>query len=93
VQILSLPLVMPLPKDDPGFAIRFARDVNGDLAGLITKHPDRFGAFATLPMNTPEDALTELRYALDDLGLGGVTVPSNADGHYLRQPFWEPILA
>jgi aminocarboxymuconate-semialdehyde decarboxylase len=61
VQILSLPFVMPLPWHDPGFAVRFAREVNEDLAHIIKEHPDRFGAFATVPLNNPDEALTEIR--------------------------------
>jgi predicted TIM-barrel fold metal-dependent hydrolase len=91
-QILSLPLAMPAPGGNAGFVARFSRQINEDLAGVIKDHPNRFGAFAALPLNDPDAALTEIGYALDDLGLDGVVVTSNAYGHYFGQPFWEPIL-
>ena len=83
-QILSLPLVMPASVGDAGFAVRFARQVNEDLAALIQDRPERFGAFATVPLNDADaDAtLAETAYALDELGLDGVVLTSNAEGHY-----------
>lgn len=92
-QILSLPMTPPAPALDPGFPGRFARQVNEEYAALIKERPDRFGAFAALPLNDPHAAIAEIRYALDELGLDGVTLTSNAGGHYFGQPFWEPILA
>jgi predicted TIM-barrel fold metal-dependent hydrolase len=92
-QILSLPIVMPASVGDSGFAVRFARQVNEELASLIKERPERFGAFATVPLNDADTALVETAYALDELGLDGVVLTSNADGHYFGQPFWEPILA
>lgn len=62
-------------------------------ARLIAKHPDRFGAFATLPGDGPEQALTELAYALDELKLDGVVLTSNVAGHYFGDPELEPVLA
>jgi predicted TIM-barrel fold metal-dependent hydrolase len=92
-QVLSMPVDVPAPADDPGFPARFARQVNQEYAGLIKARPDRFGAFASLPLVDAGEALAELAYALDELGLDGVVVTSNALGHYFGQPFWEPILA
>jgi aminocarboxymuconate-semialdehyde decarboxylase len=84
---------MPAPPGDPGFATRFSRQINEDLAGVIKERPDRFGAFAALPLNDSDAALNEIGYALDELGLDGIVLTSNAYGHYFGQPFWEPILA
>jgi predicted TIM-barrel fold metal-dependent hydrolase len=92
-QILSAPWAMVGKDDDPEFAVRSCRAINEDYAALIKDHPDRFGAFAALPMDNPDVALAEIEYALDFLGLDGVLLPSSAEGHYLGQPFFEPILA
>lgn len=92
-QVLSVPFAATSTPDDPGFAQRFAREVNEEYAELISAHPDRFGAFAALPMDGPEEAIAEMNYALDALGLDGVLLPSNAGGHYFGQPFFEPVLA
>jgi predicted TIM-barrel fold metal-dependent hydrolase len=92
-QILSLPLAFGTMPDEPGFAARFAREVNEAYADLIKECPGRFGAFAAVPMDTPDHALAEIEYALDTLGLDGVLLTSNAQGHYFGDPFHEPILA
>ncbi|MER7681612.1 amidohydrolase family protein [Streptomyces sp. NPDC096934] len=91
-QILSFPMALAgMPQ--PGLAVRLARQINRELADVIKTKPDRFGAFACLPLDTAVDALKEIAYALDDLGLDGVVLPSNAQGEYLGEPFFEPILA
>jgi len=92
-QVLSLPLSFGATPKEPGFAARFAREVNEAYAGLIKEYPGCFGAFAAVPMDTPDHALAEIEYALDTLGLDGVLLTSNAQGHYLGEPFHEPILA
>ncbi|WP_329057893.1 amidohydrolase family protein [Amycolatopsis sp. NBC_01480] len=45
------------------------------------------------PLEAPEDALKEIAYALDELQLDDVVLPSNAKGEYVGEPFFEPILA
>ena len=60
-----------------------ARTVNEDVAATMAAHPGRFGGFATLPLPHLPECLDELHYALDNLGLHGVVVETNADGRYL----------
>ncbi|MFE4371728.1 amidohydrolase family protein [Streptomyces sp. NPDC056835] len=92
-QIMSMPVSFAGADDDPGFGIRLARTVNEGHAELIAKYPDRFGAFATLPADGPDEALAEISHALDELGLDGVVLTSNMAGHYLGDPALEPVLA
>ena len=91
-QVVSLPMTFGGSEDDPGFGVRLSRMINDSFAELIAKHPDRFGAFATLPGDGPDEALAELGYALDDLRLDGVALTSNALGHYFGDPSLEPVL-
>jgi len=62
--------------------------INDGSAELIEKHPDRFGAFATLPSDGPDQALAELTHALDELRLDGVVLTSNMAGRYFGDPPW-----
>lgn len=62
-------------------------------AELIANHPGRFSAFATLPVDGPDEALAELAYALDELRLDGVALTSNGHGRYVGDPSLEPVLA
>jgi predicted TIM-barrel fold metal-dependent hydrolase len=92
-QVVSMPMAFAGFDDDPEFGTRVCRMINEGNAELIAKHPGRFGAFASLPADGPEQALTELAYALDELRLDGVVLTSNVAGHYFGDPFLEPVLA
>jgi len=52
-------------------AARFCRRHNESLARIVAKHADRLGGFAALPMQDPDLAAQELRYAVETLGLWG----------------------
>ncbi len=67
------------------FARDLARQCNEFLARMRSEHPTRFGAFAALPVPDVDAALTEATYALDTLGLDGVLMLSNVDGHYVGE--------
>jgi len=91
-QIVSMPMSFAGSADDPEFGTRMSRMINEGNARLIADHPDRFGAYATLPADGPEVALAELSYAMDELGLDGVVLTSNMAGHYFGDPSLEPVL-
>lgn len=78
---------------DKSFSRHLARQCNEYGAQLISDYPDRFGAFATLPVPDVEGALMELEYALDTLKLDGVVFLSNVEGHYLGDPAYDEIFA
>jgi predicted TIM-barrel fold metal-dependent hydrolase len=74
-------------------ALRLARRLNEYLAGLLADHPDRFGAFAVLPLPDIDAALAEIEYALDTLGLDGVGLLTNYRGAYVGDAALDPVLA
>jgi 6-methylsalicylate decarboxylase len=92
-QVVSMPMAFAGTDDDPEFGTRVCRMINDGHAELIAKYPDRFGAFANLPADGPDQGLAELAYALDDLHLDGVVLTSNVAGHYFGDPLLEPVLA
>jgi aminocarboxymuconate-semialdehyde decarboxylase len=65
--------------------------VNELAAKLTQERPDRFGAFAALPLPDVDGALRELEYALDTLKLEGVVLFSNARGIYLGDKLFKPL--
>jgi aminocarboxymuconate-semialdehyde decarboxylase len=69
------------PADGPSVA----HDVNDELADLMTAHPDRFAALATLPMQTPDAAATELERVMA-AGFSGAMIYSNVAGGQIDQP-------
>ena len=68
---------------DSEFTQKLARQCNEFSADLISKNPQRFGAFAVLPFPNLKASIDELKYALDDLKLDGIALLSSINGHYL----------
>lgn len=70
-----------------------ARALNEDMAALIARHPNRFGAFASVPLDDIELAIEETRYALDVLRLDGIFSPTHHAGAYLGEARYDPWFA
>src|SRR5439155_9836451 len=76
----------------PDATPELARLANDGMAELVAKHPDRFPGFvASLPMNNPDAALTEIDRAIDTLGATGVQIFSNVNGLPLDAPQFRSI--
>lgn len=73
-------------------ANEIARAANEELAKVVRGDPHRFAALALLPLPDVGSALAEAVYALDELGLDGVNLPSSVTGTYLGAPSWEPLM-
>lgn len=59
---------------DRGQAVDWARRLNDYAAKQVSERPDRFASFAALPMQDPDQAVLELRRAINDLGLVGALI-------------------
>ena len=68
-----------------------ARRCNEFSAELVHARPDRFGAFACLPLPDVDASLEELSYALDILKLDGFVLFTNSNSVYLGDPVLEPV--
>jgi aminocarboxymuconate-semialdehyde decarboxylase len=78
---------------NPELTSACARAVNDGLANICRKNPDRFLAFSTVPLNRPDEAIAELDRAIKELGLSGVSVPSNVGGRTLDGTEFQEIFA
>jgi len=78
---------------DGAEARRKARAVNEFTAEMVRTHAGRFGFFATVTLPDVDGALAEAAYALDELRADGVILLANADGRYLGEPEFAPLLA
>jgi predicted TIM-barrel fold metal-dependent hydrolase len=74
-------------------AAKVARFVNDQYSELIESHPDRFRAFAALPMPHIEESLVEMGRALDELRMAGVVMNTSVLGRALVEPDFAPIFA
>lgn len=59
---------------DPDEALEVATKGNARMAGAVENHPDRYAAFAALPMHDPDTASAELTRCVTELGFKGCMV-------------------
>jgi predicted TIM-barrel fold metal-dependent hydrolase len=84
----------PGPDLVPGpDGVAMAREINDHLAAACVKYPNRFAGFASLPMQSPDAAATELTRAVKELGFVGAMVNGTTDGRFLDHPSYDGILA
>jgi uncharacterized protein len=92
IQVLSVPS-HEVQQAEPSLSIELARDANDELATIVAARPDRFRAFATLPLADVAASITELRRSVDDLGFVGPMLWGQSNGHFLDEPQYEPLWA
>jgi aminocarboxymuconate-semialdehyde decarboxylase len=74
---------------EPSAGAELARMVNEYTATGVRRHPQEFVGLATVPLQDVERAVQELSYATRELGLKGVVVGSNVNGHgFDEEQFW-----
>jgi uncharacterized protein len=92
MQVLSVPGPgAEIVSGADGIAI--AREFNDRMARLILAEPERFAAFAHLPMRSPSAAADELERAVVECGLKGALISGTIDGKFLDAPEFAPVLA
>ncbi len=75
--------------ETPERAVRLARLVNDAFATIVSDRAPRYSALATLPLNDPPAAASELRRAVQELRLPGAMLFSNVNGVALSdERFW-----
>jgi predicted TIM-barrel fold metal-dependent hydrolase len=86
VQILSH--TVPGPEElEPQLALELARQANDAAGATVTQRPNRFRAFATLPMRDPKAAAQELEGSVRKLGFVGALINGHVNGRYLDDKF------
>lgn len=92
VQVLSSWIDLTAYALPPAHGARYARMFNETMAETVAAAPTRLRGLATVPLQTPEQAATELRHAVGALGLVGVEIATTVDGTDLDDaaldPFW-----
>jgi predicted TIM-barrel fold metal-dependent hydrolase len=72
-------------------AIELCQYTNDRLKQYIDEHSDRFLGFATLPINEPEAAATELKRCINELGFKGALIFGRPNGKFLDNPEFDVI--
>ena len=92
MQVLSVPGPGAEIVSGPD-GISMAREYNDRMARLISAEPERFAAFAHLPMRSPSAAADELERAVVECGLKGALISGTIDGKFLDALEFAPVLA
>jgi aminocarboxymuconate-semialdehyde decarboxylase len=66
---------------------------NEAIMALVKRHPDRFAAIATVPLQDPSRAAKVLEHAIVNLKMRGVTIASNVVGKYFNDKSFDPFWA
>lgn len=88
-QVLSA--AAPPYYDDKVKARDIAQMVNDELVKVVRDHPQRFSFWAGLPLPHMDEALAELRRAMDDLGAAGITVCCYCLGKSIASDEFTPL--
>jgi hypothetical protein len=92
IQVLSA-LSYTIQDVQPELCVSVNRQVNDRMAETVARYPDRFQAFAALPMTDPAAAVDELVRSVTDLGFLGAMIHGQTRGLFLDDPTFRPILA
>jgi aminocarboxymuconate-semialdehyde decarboxylase len=76
---------------EPALAAEFAAEQNEAMASFCSASPARLAGFATVPLQEPGRAVTELRRAVLELGLRGVEIGTNVVGLQLHDAELDPF--
>jgi aminocarboxymuconate-semialdehyde decarboxylase len=90
LEILSVSGVAPYFAEERK-AVEGTRLINDTYAELTRAHPDRFCAYAALPLPHIDASLRELARAMDTLGAVGATVSTSVLGKSLGDPHFDPL--
>lgn len=88
-QVLTLGYPPALENLDDETAIQVARVANDAIAEIVRAFPSRFIGVATLPLNTPREALAELERCRRELGLHAIQMFTHVNGRPLD---WEGLM-
>lgn len=89
VQVLSL--TTPALHDLGHESLDMARRINDTIAEVVTRHPDRFQALATLPVTMPDEAALELERCIRTLGFKGGMLCGGTGAGNIDDPVFLPI--
>jgi len=92
IEMHVLTLTTPsVEREVPEKGVKLAELANDGFGQVVEKYPERFQAFAALPLQVPEAAAEELERAVKELGLRGGTLMTNVDGKPLDLDEFMPV--
>ncbi|MGH9679828.1 MAG: amidohydrolase family protein, partial [Candidatus Acidiferrales bacterium] len=92
MQVLSVSSQLPYFETE-STAVELARLANNLYARVVSEYPKRFAAFACTPLPHVRASIVEVRRALDDLGMVGVTAGTTVLGKSIADPAFDEFFA
>ncbi|MFN4768543.1 MAG: amidohydrolase family protein [Candidatus Kapaibacterium sp.] len=77
----------------PAHGHEWSRFLNDHLADVVARHPKRFVAMGTVPMQDVDRAIEEMTRCVQELGMPGLQIGSNINGMNLDDPALFPFYA
>jgi predicted TIM-barrel fold metal-dependent hydrolase len=93
IQMAALSINDPGPELFGKDSLAMAVMLNDFIAENVRQHPTRFFGLAVLPFNTSDSMLKELDRCIHKLGMKGVLLYSNLDGHFPDEEPFQPLFA
>ncbi len=91
IQVLSA-LSANVQNLEPALSVAVNRQLNDRMGESVSTYPDRFRAFAALPMTDAAAAVVELERCVSELGFLGAMIHGQTRGVFLDHPSVRPIL-
>jgi len=76
----------------PGAGLAASRLSNDGIAQMVAKYPARLRGMATLPMQDPDAAITELERVVKEYKFKAVEMGTSIEGEQLAHPRFRPVL-
>lgn len=91
IQVLSANWPAAQGYIDADTAVAAAQEYNNAADALVQTHPDRFRAFATLPLQDSNRAIKELERCVKELGFVGTMIQGHSNLEYLDEPQFDEV--
>eukprot|EP01126_Amoeba_proteus_P025293 TRINITY_DN2526_c0_g1_i1.p1 TRINITY_DN2526_c0_g1~~TRINITY_DN2526_c0_g1_i1.p1 ORF type:complete len:240 (-),score=54.25 TRINITY_DN2526_c0_g1_i1:624-1343(-) len=91
VQVLCTVPVMFNYNHPAEACLELSRYLNDDIAASVNEYPHRFVGLGTVPMQSPDLAIQELRRCVQELGMVGIQIGSHVNDWNLNEPTLFPI--
>ncbi|MEI2731147.1 MAG: amidohydrolase family protein [Dermatophilaceae bacterium] len=92
---IDVQVVGPMPMHhywaEPELARRWVAATNAGIAAHCAQAPSRLLALGTIALQHPDLAADQLRHAVEELGLRGVSISTSVDGREICDPRHEPV--
>ncbi len=91
IDAMAVSLIPATYVEDRALARELAAIANESFAGAARKYPERFAAFAFIPLGHMGDALAELKRCVETLGCRGLILGTTVLGKPLNHPDFLPV--